>query len=232
VTVWVVADGRYEPANMPTFTIDPSQLVWDWNTNESNYTTVRQAAEQAHNFSAWQIESAIQISPYQVENPILSQSADQNYLPIDGGDAGGASQTADDVEQQDLATMFPNGNQSEVWVTRMRSDLAHSALANDLVVQASADQTQLSNFYQVEKSVNAPTCPATPTTCPPCGDGNPGPIGTSSGGFLFGGTGGGNSNGGSGCAAAPEDRRGATIELALAGLVAASILFKRARRRS
>jgi hypothetical protein len=228
VTIWVVADGRYEPANMKSFTIDPAQLVWDWNTNESNYTTVRQATEQSYNFAAWQIESSIQISPYQVEQPILQQSSDQNYLPADAGN--GASLTADQVEQQDLMTMFPD-SQSEVWVTRMRSDLAHAALANDLVVQASANQTPLSNYYQVEKSINAPSCPATPTNCPPCGPGgSPGPFGSSGG--LFGDTGSTSGSGGSGCAAAPENRRGASIELALAGLVAASILIKRARRRS
>jgi hypothetical protein len=197
---------------------------------------VRQAQEKALGFAAWQIESSIQISPYQVEGPILSQSADTNYLPVDAGDSGtGASLTADQVQQQDLMTMFPDG-QSEVWVTRMRSDLAHAALANDLVVQASADQSQLSNTYQVQMSINAPSCPPTPPNCGQCGGSSSGSIGSSSGGsppFLFGGTGGSTSNsGGSGCAAAPEQGGSGGIELALAGLVAASILVKRGRRRS
>ena len=33
ITIWVVADGRYEPQNFPFFHIDDSQLVWDWSTN-------------------------------------------------------------------------------------------------------------------------------------------------------------------------------------------------------
>jgi len=240
VTLWIVADGRYEPANMKSFTIDPATLVWDWSTNQSNYATVRQAQEKALGFAAWQIESSIQISPYQVEGPILSQSADTNYLPTGDADAGGdaGGQTADEVQQQDLMTMFPDG-QSEVWVTRMRSDLAHAALANDLVVQASADQSQLSNTYQVQMSINAPSCPPTPPNCGQCGGSGSGSIGSSSGGsppFLFGGTGGSNSNSGSsGCAAAPEQSgKGGSggIELVLAGIVAVSILAKRGRRRS
>ncbi len=237
VTLWIVADGRYEPSNMKSFTIDPAMLVWDWSTNQSNYATVRQAQEKALGFAAWQIESSIQISPYQVEGPLLSQSADTNYLPVGDADAGGdaGSMTADEVEQQDVMTMFPDG-QSEVWVTRMRSDLAHSALANDLVVKASADQTQLSNTYQVQMSINAPSCPPTPPNCGECG-GSSGSVGSSGASppFLFGGTGGSNSNsGGSGCAAAPEqdgNGRGAGIELVLAGIVAASILVKRGQRR-
>jgi hypothetical protein len=246
VTLWVVADGRYEPANMKSFIIDPAVLVWDWNTGQSNYATVRQNLEQSLGFAAWQIESSIQVSPYQVEGPILSQSADTNYLPIDAGDGGGGtSLTADQVQQADLMTMFPAGNQSDVWVTRMRSDLAHAALANDLVVQASSNQTPLSNTYQVEMSINAPSCPPTPTNCPPCGGGSGGggsggPIGSSGGGPLpiFGNSGGGgggsnaNTGSASGCAAAPEHGGGAGIELVLAGLVATSILVKRGRRRS
>jgi Uncharacterized protein conserved in bacteria (DUF2330) len=238
VTLWVVADGRYEPSNMKSFTIDPATLVWDWSTNQSNYTTVRQAQEKALGFAAWQLESSIQISPYQVEGPILSQSADTNYLPVGDADAGGdaGSMTADEVQQEDLMTMFPDA-QSEVWVTRMRSDLAHAALANDLVVKASADQSQLSNIYQVQMSINAPSCPPTPPNCGECG-GSSGSVGASSGGsppFLFGGTGGSNSNSGGGCAAAPEEggKGGGTgIELVLAGIVAASIFVKRGRRRS
>jgi hypothetical protein len=122
----------------------------------------------------------------------------------------------------------------------MRSDLAHAALANDLFVQASSSQTELSNRYQVDMSINAPSCPPTPTNCPPCGGGSSGgPIGSSGGGGLpiFGGSSGGsnaNTGSASGCAAAPEHggNGGAGIELVLAGLVATSILVKRGRRRS
>src|SRR5271166_1519839 len=41
ITIWVVADGRYEPQNFPFFHIDDSALVWDWKSNISNYTTLR-----------------------------------------------------------------------------------------------------------------------------------------------------------------------------------------------
>jgi hypothetical protein len=41
ITIWVVSDGRYEPQNFPFFHIDDSQLVWDWSTSSSNYTTLR-----------------------------------------------------------------------------------------------------------------------------------------------------------------------------------------------
>src|SRR5580692_10519749 len=56
ITLWVVAEGRYEPTNFPTFVIQPSELVWDWAAETSNYTTVQQAAEAAGNFATWQVE--------------------------------------------------------------------------------------------------------------------------------------------------------------------------------
>jgi hypothetical protein len=46
-----------------------------------------------------------------------------------------------------------------VRVTRLRSDLAHAALATDLVVVASADQAELSNFRQVKHEAAEPLCP-------------------------------------------------------------------------
>jgi hypothetical protein len=227
VTLWVMADGRYEPSNMKSFTIDPSEITWDFSTNTSNYAQIRQLKEAQLAFAAWQIESSIQVSPYQVEGPVMAEPADQNY-PVDGDAGVGDSQSA---EQADLMTMFPDG-QSDVWVTRMRADLTHSALANDLVVQASSDQSQLSNLYQVTKSVNAPACQQTYCGCSP----EPGP-GSSGGGVLFGappggGTGGTGSN--SGCAAAPEPReesRSTWLDLALVGVVGASIVGNRVRGR-
>ncbi len=235
VTVWVIADGRYEPQNMKHFTIDPSSIVWDYSTESSNFASLRQAAESADGFAAWQIESSIDVLPYQVEYPLMAQPASDNY-PVDtSGDAGGdAGQTSDQAEQADLDTMFPGGMQSSVRITRMRADLAHSALANDLYVQASADQSQLSNVYQVTKAINAPTCPAVPDPCPPCDPGTGSSSGGASSGGIFGqGDGGSNSatGGGGGCVTAPDgEDANEGLGLALAGLAAVVVIGKRVRR--
>ena len=44
ITFFVVAEGRYKPSNFPSFVLDPSKLVWDFNTESSNYSTLRQQA--------------------------------------------------------------------------------------------------------------------------------------------------------------------------------------------
>ncbi|MGH7295053.1 MAG: DUF2330 domain-containing protein, partial [Polyangiaceae bacterium] len=243
ITLWVVADGRYEAANFPNFVIQPSQLVWDFSTQTSNYTTIRQQVESAANFATWQTESSLDVSPYQIENSVLADDAATDYLAIDAADSGGeggttVSETADQVRTDDLATMFPNGNQSSVRITRMRADLAHAALADDLNLQASADQSDISNFYQVTQSVNAPACPSVPNPCPPCGGTS---SSSSSGGFgsTSSSSGSGTTTSGAapgqssfGCSTAPADGDASGwLEAALAGMVGIAFIRSRARRR-
>jgi hypothetical protein len=237
ITLWVVAQGRYEAADFPNFTIDPSTLVWDWNAQTSNYTTLRQQKEAAANFATWQTESSLDISPYEIESTVLSGDASTDYEAIPASDAGdgGAGETAEEVRQNDLATLFPGGEQTSMRITRMRADLAHAALANDLTLQASADQSNVSNFYQVTQSVNAPACPAVPNPCPPCG-GSGGGSGSSSGGVVGSQGGGATSKAASpgeqsfGCSAVPSEHGGFWVELALAGFLGVSVV--RAKRRT
>jgi MYXO-CTERM domain-containing protein len=176
ISLWVVATGRYEPQNFAFFTIDPSSLVWDWSTSSSNYATLRAQKEQLAGNAAWQIESSLDLSPYSIEGAVLRDPSASAYSPVPGPD-GGVGQTALEVRSQDINTLFPTGG-SSVRITRMRADLSQSALANDLVLQASVDQSSLSNVYQVKLSTNA--------NCPVCSCG--GGSGTSSGAPPFGGT--------------------------------------------
>jgi hypothetical protein len=260
ITLWVVSSGRYDPQNFPTFTVSASDLFWDWSpsVNSSNYTTVRAQKEAALKNAAWQIESSLDISSYQVENAVLQGPADAAYLAVpalDGGSGGG--KTADQVRQDDLATVFPAAGTS-VRITRMRADLSQAALANDLVLQASSDQSVMSNLYQVTQSVNAPACPGSiapmcPQPGPSCpgGGGSGGTLlpfgsgGSGSGGGIMIGTGSGGagaSSGGTskpaspgqgafGCSTSPIDPGGAAFDLGLAGLVGFSLVRARARSR-
>jgi hypothetical protein len=240
VTLWVVAQGRYEAAGpFGNFTIDPATLVWDFNAQTSNYTTLVQAKESAASFATWQTESSLDISPYQVESPVLAGDATADYEAIPASDAGGAGETADQVRQNDLATLFPGGDSSTVRITRMRADLAHASLANDLALQALTDQSNISNFYQVTQSVNAPACPAVPNPCPPCGNSSSGASGSSSSGGTVGSMGGGSTTKAAspgqqsfGCSAVPADGGGGGwFELTLAGLLGVAIVRSRVRRK-
>jgi hypothetical protein len=172
ITIWVVSDGRYEPQNFPFFHIADSELVWDWSTNLSNYTTLRAQHEAALGGKGWEIESSITLAQQLVDGVILSggqyssaggvpsgppSDASQDYLPVEGDD-GGAAMTADQVREADMTTLFVGMNGPNVRVTRMRGDISHAAMTTDFVLQASADQSELSNIRDVTNSVNE-QCP-------------------------------------------------------------------------
>jgi len=231
ITLWVVAQGRYEAANFPNFKVDPSKLVWDFTAETSNYTTVVQQTESAASFATWQTESSLDLSPYQIENAVLNDDASTDYLAIPAGDAG-AGQTADEVRQADLAALFPGANQGTIRVTRMRADLAHAALATDLALQASADQSDVSNLYQVTQSVNAPACPPVPDPCPPCsGSGiadDAGVVGSFGGGSTSSAAAPGQQS--FGCSAVGSDRGGMWLEMTLAGILGLSVMRARGRK--
>jgi hypothetical protein len=207
ITLWVVASGRYEPQNFKRFLISPADIVWDWSASASNYVTLRAQKEAALGNAAWQIESSLDLLPYTIENVVLQDPAATDYAstPPDGGATGASAPDGGglppiEARAQDLLTLFPTGA-SSVRITRMRADLSQAALANDLVLQASSDQTALSNTYQLSKSINdSAACPC------PCGGANPG-LGT--------GSGSGASKQSFGCATSPGEPLGAGFLLTL-----------------
>jgi len=67
ITLWVVADGRYEPQNFPFFHIEDGDIAWDWTQNKSNYTDLRAQKEGAGGGKAWEIESSIAVAPESIE---------------------------------------------------------------------------------------------------------------------------------------------------------------------
>jgi len=176
ITIWVVSDGRYEPQNFPFYRIDDSDLVWDFSASASNYTTLRVQHESQLKGKGWEIETSITLNEQLITNVILSGGqiyggrgggiaapADPSvdYLAVrdpDAGAEGGLTQTAEEVRTADVNALFAGMAGPNVRVTRIRSDIAHAAMTSDFVLQASADQSELSNVRNVTRSVNL-TCP-------------------------------------------------------------------------
>ena len=190
ITIWTVADGKYEPQNFPSFRIDDSQLVWDWSTSSSNYTTLRQQQEQALGGKGWEMESSLTLAEQLISGVIESGGnyygngrgggggypgpqapADADYLPITNPD-GTVAQTADQVRTADLNTLFAGMAGPSVRVTRMRSDISHAAMTTDFVLQASQDQSEVTNVRQVSQSINE-QCPIYGSDCNIVGTGTP-----------------------------------------------------------
>jgi hypothetical protein len=182
ISIWVVAEGRYEPQNFPFFHIDDKELVWDFATSQSNYTTLRQSHGQALAGKGWEIESSIELNQNTISTLIQNggsqfggpqyfpdggSAAGEDYLPVttsggtDGGADGGGStvmMTAEEVRAADIKALFGGMSGPNVRVTRMRSDISHAAMNVDFVLRASQDQSELTNVRQVTNLLNA-TCP-------------------------------------------------------------------------
>ncbi|MEO8796469.1 MAG: hypothetical protein ABI551_01165, partial [Polyangiaceae bacterium] len=106
----------------------------------------------------------------------LPEYASDAGAPTDAGaslDAGDASlddagpaiaKTAEDVRDEDIAALFADISGPNVRITRMRSDISHAAMTKDFIVQASSDQSELSNLRLVTKTTGAaPACPSYPS---------------------------------------------------------------------
>ncbi len=160
ITLWVLGEGRYGPANFGEFTIPHHEVIWNWDTSESNYATLKQAGFDAAGGLSWLIESAWPESKYGIEDivmPVVSMSPDQSgYGQPDGT---GAEEEA----LADLAALYGSIDPVSLFLTRMHAELPRPALANDLQIAAAADQTTVSHVFEVTNTTGtAPTCPPDP----------------------------------------------------------------------
>jgi MYXO-CTERM domain-containing protein len=171
ITLWIVAEGRYEPQNFPFYRISDDDLVWDWATASSNYATLRDSMTKSSNGFAWEIESSLDVSRSTLESLVLSGGtgfggitpAEFDYDPVNDPMN---PKTAEQVRQEDFDTIFSGMQTRSARITRIRADLSRAALATDLALTASADQGVLSNVRMVTKDTNRPACPTYPP-CPP-----------------------------------------------------------------
>jgi hypothetical protein len=254
ITIWVVADGRWEPQNFPFFTITTSELTWDWATSSSNYESIQLSKEAALGGGGWQIESSLELAQHTITtaletavqsspsavggyfsppSPALADAGSTNEADAseggessDGGidagaeesesteggidgspeanssidasvdgkhDAGKSSDAGvdekaeagepDDADfggfggggevmlaQDDLDVLFAGIAQANVRITRLRGNISHSALSTDLVIQASTDQSEVSNTYNVTNETGQPLCPVYDSNCNPTGE--------------------------------------------------------------
>jgi hypothetical protein len=165
VTLWVLGEGRYEPQNFPSFVIEQSELVWDWDAAKSNYTDLRAQRFQQSNGTAWQTEAAEPLYDTWAFSSLVEQAS---WDPIGSGYGDETGMGAVEAAQEDVETLLYGIDPSNIWVTRVSSELSRAALANDLVLAASYYQTSVDRWLDVQATTGtAPECPPPP---PPCDD--------------------------------------------------------------
>ena len=186
IVLWMVAEGRYEPQNFPFFQIKADELEWDWTTYSSNLATLRTEKEAKLDGRGWEHESSVAFpvsdmsnylrngycqpyyggyngggyngggAPSSVGSARACSGAQNDYEAEDGG-AGNPGRSKQQVQEEDLTTLLA-GIPGKVRITRVRASLAHASLDRDLVLQASADQAELSPARQVTREKNQPIC--------------------------------------------------------------------------
>jgi hypothetical protein len=128
ITLWVFGNTRYEPVNFGVGYIDESELVWDWDTNTSNYRTLFENRIESLGGRAWIIEHATTREAFGV---VPSTESRSDWNAAEGVVPGGA------------------------WITRMRTDLLTRFLDTDLQLQVSIDSptTVVTNRLQAQQTI-------------------------------------------------------------------------------
>ncbi len=218
ISLWIMSEGRYEPSNFPSFSIEPEVVLWNYDSSDSNYAELRQSAYDASQGFGWLVEAAF---------PYSADAFRQNVLNVVGfnpdqsgyGDGDGDWEVADEAARADLDVLFGGLDPASVYVTRFRAELSRAALGTDLLVGASTDQSSISNFVQTEAFEGTqPACPSPPPGCWFYDDAVNGPNGSGSG----------SEDGGACTLTAPPAPTGT----ALGGLLLAGIGMVFIRRRS
>lgn len=223
ITLWILGEGRYEPVNLPAFQIDPAKLVWDWDTQSSNYSVIRQAGFTATNNKGWLIQASEPLSSYLLTNQLDNLT---QYNPMASGYADAMGNGAQKAEMDDLAALFGGITPTSLVITRVEGELSRAALGADLQLGAASDQSQVKRFFQLVNSVGTP---APCQTFPPCpGTGGAGGTGGTGGTGGLTGTNRGDGSGTSfgGCAMTGGDEAPMLGGLALM----AALAFARRRR--
>ncbi|MFO0586312.1 MAG: DUF2330 domain-containing protein [Polyangiaceae bacterium] len=236
ITLWVFADGRYQPTNFPNFEIKPDEVTWDWDTMSSDYSVLVQQKIAATQGKGWLLEASFLTSTYSISQPLLDAAEVDPAASGYGADAA----TALPAAQADMDALLGNIGQGDgtFTLTRIHAELPHAALATDLTLGASADQSAVYPYIVAGKTKGTPPmCP--PIDCGGSGGGTTTGSGTGGAGAGFTGTGAANgetgagaskdaSATGGGCAVGGEGSGFAAI-LTVLGLTA---LLMRKRRES
>lgn len=227
ITLWIVSEGAYVPANFPYFAIAESDLVWDWSSMSSNYKDLRQAGYDATQGEAWLLEASEPLWKFDVIAPIQSTVT---FAPAESGygdDMGVGAQMAFDA---DMATLFAGIADGSAWVGRIRAELPRAALAADLQMMASPNQSAIQRSFTAQKTIGTPPmCPMDP----PCRDSTSSGSSGGPGGVGSGGAGGSADQPGScsGDCAVGSSQEGATpLGIGALALVAMAALSRRAGR--
>ncbi len=154
VTLWVIAEGRYEPQNFPSFLISSDDLVWNWDTSRSNYAELKQAGFDAGDGSSWLVDWSKSVAGMVWLHDLVElaeQAPSQSGYANDDG-SGAAENAQADIDALTFGL-------SSKWMTRMSAELPRTALGADLILRATLGQVAIPSTFNLTNSVGTPPCP-------------------------------------------------------------------------
>src|SRR6185312_9583347 len=114
INLWILGEGRYETTNLPNFQITTDQLVWDWNTQESNYDSLKAAGFASTHNTGWLIDYAQPFSMYSLTDQLQYSVQDD---PANSGYADASGQNAVQNFNDDMAALFGDIPPQSAWLT-------------------------------------------------------------------------------------------------------------------
>ena len=133
LSLWIIAEQRYEAFNYGTVEIDESRLSWDWNTNTSNYNAVfEQTAEESGN-RAWIAEYA---------GSLNNLGFGVNFVPP----------PFEATEDLNIA----NSLLGNPFITRLRTKVLVEHVDEDMILAPSADSSVIDSPLRAELETNRP----------------------------------------------------------------------------
>lgn len=136
LSLWVIAEQRYEARNYATVRVNEDELTWNWSTNTSNYSDVFDDAILDAGGRAWVVEYADSFAA----------------IPITA--AGGADASI-------VRSLSVNP-----YVTRLRTRMRTEYIDADLQLTPAADSSRVSNFLLAPRDLNRPSPPDCDTGAP------------------------------------------------------------------
>ena len=136
----VLGEGRYEAANAPSVLLDRDELVWDWDTQSSNYGELRSHAWQMDDNRAWLVESSFSISVASWTSSIVDRAGSD---PVASGYGDGDPVLAVQEATEDAEALFGALDPASARATFLTAELSKAALSQDLVLEAAFDQSEL-----------------------------------------------------------------------------------------
>jgi MYXO-CTERM domain-containing protein len=151
ITLYVAAEGYYEPKNFPFFKVTSDELTWDFATGSSDFEKLRAQKAATLAGTGFELESQSGVSRYEIEQAI-------RFSPSYRPDPNQPPPTVDPV-QEDVDALF-GSIPGPLRVSRLRGTLSRAALGKDLDLQPSASQEGFGPLRVPAKLANVPAqCP-------------------------------------------------------------------------